>query len=144
MQRLVTNKVIDFKGARYITDTLWMLMEAGIEVIIFNNHDIRYYQITGTPFPKFSFLFLLQEVKILQTLTLILTSSHVVQNETLARCLVICFRLHFTRDSTVNTIAGATIRQLVPVVLERVSLVSNPQDTKSKSLIDKKHFKNII
>ena len=73
-------------------------------------------------------------------MTLILTSSHVVQNETLARCLVICFRLHFTRDSTVNTIAGATIRQLVPVVLERVSLVSNPQDTKSKSLIDKKHL----
>ena len=33
MQRLVTNKVIDFKGARYITDTLWMLMESGIEVI---------------------------------------------------------------------------------------------------------------
>ena len=73
-------------------------------------------------------------------MTLILTSSHVVQNETLARCLVICFRLHFTRDSTVNTIAGATIRQLVPVVLERVSLVSNPQDTKSKSLINKKHL----
>jgi hypothetical protein len=32
MQRLVTNKVIDFKGARYITDTLWMLMESTIEV----------------------------------------------------------------------------------------------------------------
>ena len=58
MQRLVTNKVIDFKGARYITDTLWMLMEAGIEVIIFNNHNIRYYQtiFSGTPFPEFSFL----------------------------------------------------------------------------------------
>ena len=41
MQRLVTNKVIDFKGARYITDTLWMLMEAGIEVIIYNTHNIR-------------------------------------------------------------------------------------------------------
>ena len=34
MQRLVTNKVIDFKGARYITDTLWMLMESAIEVRI--------------------------------------------------------------------------------------------------------------
>ena len=68
----------------------------------------------------------------MQTLTLLLTSTHVVQNETLARCLVICFRLHFTRDSTVNTIAGATIRQLVPVVLERVSLVANPQVSSSK------------
>ena len=50
MQRLVIHKVVDFKGARIITDTLWMLMEAGIE-----------------------------EVKILQTITLLLTSSHVVQ-----------------------------------------------------------------
>ena len=57
-----------FKGARYVTDTLWMLMESGIE-----------------------------EVKILQTLTLLLTSSHVVQNETLAKCLVICLRLNFTK-----------------------------------------------
>ena len=100
MQRLIVNKIIDFKGARYITDTLWMLMESAIE-----------------------------EVKILQTLTLLLTSSHVVQNETLARCLVICFRLHFTRDSTVNTIAGATIRQLVPVVLERVSFISQLEES---------------
>jgi hypothetical protein len=34
----------------------------------------------------------IEEVKILQTLTLLLTASHVVQNETLAKCLVICFR----------------------------------------------------
>ena len=63
MQRLIIHKVLDFKGARYVTDTLWMLMESSIE-----------------------------EVKILQTLTLLLTSSHVVQNETLAKCLVICLR----------------------------------------------------
>ena len=39
----------------------------------------------------------IEEVKILQTLTLLLTSSHVVQNETLAKCLVICLRLNFTK-----------------------------------------------
>ena len=55
-----------------------------------------------------------------------------VQNETLARCLVICFRLHFTRDSTVNTIAGATIRQLVPVVLERVALADSLEQEKGE------------
>lgn len=96
MQRLIVHKVLDFKGARYITDTLWMLMESGIE-----------------------------EVKILQTLTLLLTSSHVVQNETLAKCLVICLRLNFTKDLTTNTIAGATVRQLVPVVLERVEVATD-------------------
>jgi hypothetical protein len=56
MQRLIIHKVIDFKGARYITDTLWMLMEAGIEL-----------------------------VKILQTVTLLTTTSHLVQHDTLVR-----------------------------------------------------------
>ena len=60
MQRLVIHKVVDFKGARIITDTLWMLMEAGIE-----------------------------EVKILQTITLLLTSSHVVQ----VKWRMCCWRL---------------------------------------------------
>ena len=30
--------------------------------------------------------------------------------------------MNFTKDSATNTIAGATVRQLVPVVLERVEL----------------------
>ena len=33
-----------------------------------------------------------------------------------------CFRLNFTKDPTTNTIAGATLRQLTPVVMERVSI----------------------
>lgn len=56
MQRLITNQALDQKGARYITDTLWILMEAGIE-----------------------------EVKVLQTVTLLLTSNTLVHGETLAR-----------------------------------------------------------
>lgn len=91
MQRLITQQVVDQKGARYITDTLWMLMENGIE-----------------------------EVKVLQSVTLLLTTNTVVHGETLAKTLVLCFRLHFTKDSTTINTAGATVRQLVSLVLERV------------------------
>lgn len=56
MQRLITQQAVDQKGARYITDTLWMLMEAGTE-----------------------------EVKVLQTVTLLLTSNTLVHGETLSR-----------------------------------------------------------
>ena len=56
MQRLITQQAVDQKGARYITDALWMLMELGME-----------------------------EVKVLQTVTLLLTSNTVVHGETLAR-----------------------------------------------------------
>lgn len=93
MQRLITQQVVDQKGARYITDTLWMLMEHGTE-----------------------------EVKVLQTVTLLLTTNAVVHGETLAKTLVLCFRLHFTKDSTTINTAGATIRQLVSLVFERVGV----------------------
>lgn len=56
IQKLITNSLIDQKGALYITDTLWTLMELGIE-----------------------------EVKILQTVTLLLTTNTVVHGDTLAR-----------------------------------------------------------
>jgi len=36
------------------------------------------------------------------------------------QALVLCFRLHFTKDSTTTNTAAATIRQIVSVVFERV------------------------
>lgn len=33
---------------------------------------------------------------------------------------MLCFRLHFTKNSTTNNTAGATVRQLVNLVFERV------------------------
>lgn len=59
MQRLIAQQAVDQKGARYITDTLWMLMETGTE-----------------------------EVKVLQSVTLLLTSNTVVHGETLARVII--------------------------------------------------------
>lgn len=53
-------QAVDQKGARYITDTLWMLMESGIE-----------------------------EVKVLQSVTLLLTTNTVVHGDTLARVCII-------------------------------------------------------
>lgn len=62
MQRIITQQAVDQKGARYITDTLWLLMESGIE-----------------------------EVKVLQTVTLLLTSNTVVHGDTLARVRCLSF-----------------------------------------------------
>ncbi|XP_050313877.1 protein MON2 homolog isoform X2 [Anthonomus grandis grandis] len=91
MQKLITSQLIDQKGAVYVTDALWSLMESGIE-----------------------------EVRILQSVLLLLTTNTVVHGETLARTLVLCFRLHFTKNSTTINTAGATVRQLVYLVFERV------------------------
>jgi len=82
MQRLITQQVVDQKGALYITNALWTLMENNIE-----------------------------EVKVLQTVTLLLTTNTVVHGDTLAKALVLCFRLHYTKNPTIVNTAGATIRQ---------------------------------
>lgn len=57
-------QAVDQKGARYITDTLWMLMESGTE-----------------------------EVKVLQSVTLLLTTNTVVHGDTLARVWFIVRKL---------------------------------------------------
>ena len=36
IQRLITSQVLDGKGAKYVVETMWMLMEANIEEV---SHD---------------------------------------------------------------------------------------------------------
>ncbi|XP_055376967.1 protein MON2 homolog [Condylostylus longicornis] len=112
MQRLITQQVVDQKGALYITDALWMLMENNVE-----------------------------EVKLIQTVTLLLTTNSVVHGETLAKSMVLCFRLYYSKNPTVSNISGATIRQLVSLVFERTSQaiknlpkqnIENTQSTENK------------
>jgi hypothetical protein len=64
VQKLMMQQAVDQKGARYITDTLWMLMESGTE-----------------------------EVKVLQSVTLLLTTNTIVHGDTLARVCIIASRL---------------------------------------------------
>ena len=61
---MMMQQAVDQKGARYITDTLWMLMESGTE-----------------------------EVKVLQSVTLLLTTNTVVHGDTLARVWFIVRKL---------------------------------------------------
>ena len=39
IQRLITAQVLDAKGAKYVVETMWMLMESGIEEV----HSSRYF-----------------------------------------------------------------------------------------------------
>ncbi|KAK3593006.1 hypothetical protein CHS0354_005360 [Potamilus streckersoni] len=91
VQKLISHEAISMTAANSIINMLWHLMEAGLE-----------------------------ELKLLQTAILLLTTNSVVQHESLAKALVLCFRLHFTKDSTTINTAAAIIKQLVSVVFERV------------------------
>ncbi|KRZ71166.1 Protein MON2 -like protein [Trichinella papuae] len=62
-----------------------------------------------------------EELKILQTITLLVTSDDQVHDSELAKCLVICFRLNFAKDPNVVNTASATVRQLVSHVFDRAA-----------------------
>ncbi|KAK7101826.1 protein MON2 homolog [Littorina saxatilis] len=91
VQRLITYEAISTSAAEHIIEMLWSLMESGQE-----------------------------ELKLLQTAILLLTTNSVVQHDALAKAVVLCFRLHFTKDSTTINTAAATIKQLVSAILDRV------------------------
>ncbi|CAI9729658.1 protein MON2 homolog isoform X2 [Octopus vulgaris] len=100
IQKLISHEVVAQPAAESIINMLWLLMETGTE-----------------------------ELKVLQTALLLITTNSVVQHDHLAKALVLCFRLHFTKDSTTINTAAATIKQLVNVVFERVVIEDN-QSTK--------------
>lgn len=91
IQRMITHQAISTVAACKLVDCLWNLME--------NNSE---------------------EVKVLQTATLLLSTNNVVTGPVLARTIVLCFRLYNIENSVVTSIASATIRQLVSNVFERV------------------------
>ncbi|XP_048357520.1 protein MON2 homolog isoform X3 [Sphaerodactylus townsendi] len=91
IQRLMSHEVVSEVAAGNVINMLWQLME--------NN---------------------LEELKLLQTVLVLLTTNTVVHDEALSKAIVLCFRLHFTKDNITNNTAAATVRQVVTVVFERV------------------------
>lgn len=91
IQRLISFKAISACAAKTLVNSLWNLMENELE-----------------------------ELKLLQTANLLISTDDTVQGEALAKGLALCFRLHFTKNQTVNNAASATIRQLISFIFERV------------------------
>ncbi|ELW61971.1 Protein MON2 like protein [Tupaia chinensis] len=74
----------------------------------------------------------LEELKLLQTVLVLLTTNTVVHDEALSKAIVLCFRLHFTKDNITNNTAAATVRQVVTVVFERMVA----EDEQHKDIIE--------
>lgn len=91
MQKMIIFECINLPASASLIICLWNLMEHGIE-----------------------------EVKILQTVTLLVTTNQLVMSEQLAKLISLCFRLHYTKNATTNNTASATIRQMVTMIFERV------------------------
>ncbi|CAB3409244.1 unnamed protein product [Caenorhabditis bovis] len=91
IQRLVQHRILSSNGATIVANELWTLVEAECE-----------------------------ELRVLQTVPPLVSSELIVTGNTLAKCIVMCFRLHFAKDPVVINAASAAVRQLVSTVFERV------------------------
>lgn len=91
IQRLITFRAVSEAAAEQLITCLWGLMESSVE-----------------------------ELRLLQTITLLVSTSNVVHGRQLARALSLCFRLNFTKDVQTNNAASATVRQLCSVIFDRV------------------------
>ncbi|XP_053204824.1 protein MON2 homolog isoform X2 [Panonychus citri] len=114
IQRLISHEAVSTTATVHLIHCLWNLMENEIE-----------------------------ELKLLQTMTLLISTNEIVQGEALAKGLALCFRLHFTKNQTVNNTASATIRQLVSFVFERVQAEDKIDDPNvAKIVVNYEELKN--
>ncbi|ETN74261.1 HEAT repeat protein, partial [Necator americanus] len=91
IQRLVQHRVLEASCANVVVTELWGLVEVECE-----------------------------ELRVLQTVPPLVSADLLVTGNTLAKCIVMCFRMHFAKDPVVINAASAAVRQLVGCVFERV------------------------
>ncbi|CAI4224479.1 unnamed protein product [Auanema sp. JU1783] len=91
IQRLVQHRILEPSCANVVVNELWCLVESECE-----------------------------ELRVLQTVPPLVSADLLVTGNNLAKCIVMCFRMHFAKDTVVINAASAAVRQLVGGVFERV------------------------
>ncbi|CAK8698239.1 unnamed protein product [Clavelina lepadiformis] len=94
IQRMANHEVIDNVMAVNVVNVLWQVFEQGVEEL---------------------------QLRLLQTVIVLVTSkSSELKGQSLSKAIVLCFRLHFTKNEVTNNTAEATVRQVISMIFERV------------------------
>lgn len=94
IQRIVNHEIVESTTAKNIVCVLWQIYEQGSEEL---------------------------QLRLLQTVIVLVTSKSCnLHGQSLSQAIVLCFRLHFTKNEVTNNTAEATIRQVVSLVFDRV------------------------
>ncbi|VDO89233.1 unnamed protein product [Schistosoma margrebowiei] len=103
LQRFINQRCLSEDASEAIVSTLWQLAESNME-----------------------------ELRLLQTTILLLTSSSLIRGPQLAKAFTICLKLHLSKSpATVNT-AAAAVRQCASAIFDRVfkeELIIQPTDS---------------
>ncbi|XP_030829471.1 protein MON2 homolog isoform X2 [Strongylocentrotus purpuratus] len=112
VQRLITHEALSAQAAGNVISMLWGLMECGME-----------------------------DLKVLQTTLVILTTNTIVRGPSLAKAVVVCFRLHFSKDNTTSNTASAIVQQVISIVFERVLAEDEANADGSEVAVDEEQLK---
>lgn len=117
VQKIIEAKILNVNSASILIKTLWHLTDIGSE-----------------------------ELKVLQTIILLVTTTDVVKHEHLAKTLTIALKLSTSKDLIVMNTATAMLSQMVTKVFERI-IVENKQmianNTANNKKIDMDHLKTL-
>lgn len=105
VQKVIEAKILNVNSASMLVNTLWLLTD--------NN---------------------LEELKILQTIILLVTTTDIVKHNLLAKTLTIALRLLASKDQTVMNTATAMLSQMVTKVFDRVLTENKQNDSESKQI----------
>lgn len=112
-------------AAGNIINMLWQLMENGLEelkllqtvLVLLTTNTVVHDEVLSKVWGKYITVQLLYNCYILPTCT---ECRIILQRFVPVKAIVLCFRLHFTKDNITNNTAAATVRQVVTVVFERM------------------------
>jgi len=112
IQRIVTHEIVDATLSATLVNILWQVFDQGLEEV---------------------------HLRVLQTVIVLATSNSAsLQGQSLARAIVLCFRLHFTKNEVTNNTAEATVRQVVSLVFDRV--VDEDHMKKTEECVEKEYL----
>ncbi|CAH1264447.1 MON2 [Branchiostoma lanceolatum] len=118
IQRLVSHRAVSESGAEQIVAVLWGLMEVGMEELKVLQTILVLITMSGN----------LHHDPLAKTILMLITMSGNLHHNSLAKAIVVCFRLHFSKDSSVANTAAATVQQVVSVVFERLVVEDGDED----------------
>lgn len=99
VQKVIEAKILNKNSASMLINTLWLLTDSGLE-----------------------------ELKVLQTIILLVTTTDIVKHHLLARTLTIGLRIAASKDQILMNTATAMLSQMITKVFERV-LTETKQNT---------------
>ncbi|KAF2071961.1 hypothetical protein CYY_006717 [Polysphondylium violaceum] len=93
--KLISHSAVSLKTLPFILQKMQMLIDVGSEESV--------------------------QLKVLQGLLVLITTMNEIHDDNLSQCLVLCFRLHGSKNTSIQSTSSATLPQIIRIIFDRVN-----------------------